>query len=531
MVEESLGVFWSLTKNTGMERPNQAMPWAVLAPSNCAKQVKIWLEEHGYRDNKLKISPLARQQYVIEDFDAHATALHAFDYVVIPVLSYCCHSLLASDSGPYDSTTTEHPKDIHAGSLPPSHPVPQNTPLGQATDSNYPLFLLPVIKTSASTKPHNNPMRAFAQLYPTTPFGAHLAWYDVFVGSEEDVGTALFHILPNKWEHYNNFCLFPDDAFKSTTWDRLFETLASHRSTDTSSSSTDLPIQNFFHHLAHTFRVTHLARKINIPKDDVLRRPEIDPLYGDWGPDYTHHLFHFYRQPTHHMVPPVNHDLQTETFWAHTVQNNVHYTWAPLHTMFSAGNISEKLRVAQSPNFRSGVVVDMYAGIGYFTLPYMLHAGASLVHACELNPWSVEGLRRGAELNGLKVRVVQEATREEVDAMGQERIILIHQGDNAKAVYRFENTADHVNLGLIPSSEAAWPGAVKALKPEGGWLHVHVNLGVGEEIAWQAHLLRSLETLLNAKINKKWILDIVHLERVKSFAPKVYHWVADVHAS
>ena len=40
--------------------------------------------------------------------------------------------------------------------------------------------------------------------------------------------------------------------------------------------------------------------------------------------------------------------------------------------------------------------------------------------------------------------------------------------------------ADHVNLGLIPSSEASWPVACAALRSDtGGWLHVHSNVTSG----------------------------------------------------
>lgn len=60
--------------------------------------------------------------------------------------------------------------------------------------------------------------------------------------------------------------------------------------------------------------------------------------------------------------------------------------------MFSAGNAPERHRVAR---FRCDgeVVVDMYAGIGYFTLPYLVHARARMVHACEWNPEAVIALR------------------------------------------------------------------------------------------------------------------------------------------
>jgi tRNA G37 N-methylase Trm5 len=54
-------------------------------------------------------------------------------------------------------------------------------------------------------------------------------------------------------------------------------------------------------------------------------------------------------------------------------------------------------------------------------------------------------------------------------------------------------TADRVSLGLIPSSEAGWPLAVRALKPTGGWLHVHANVSsvAGEEAKWADELQAS----------------------------------------
>jgi len=43
-------------------------------------------------------------------------------------------------------------------------------------------------------------------------------------------------------------------------------------------------------------------------------------------------------------------------------------------------------------------VVDLFAGIGYFTLPYLVHAGALHVHACEWNPAAVEALKKNLKV-------------------------------------------------------------------------------------------------------------------------------------
>lgn len=41
-------------------------------------------------------------------------------------------------------------------------------------------------------------------------------------------------------------------------------------------------------------------------------------------------------------------------------------------------------------------------GIGYFTLPLLVHAKASFVHACEWNSNAVEALEKNLALNGVK---------------------------------------------------------------------------------------------------------------------------------
>ena len=68
--------------------------------------------------------------------------------------------------------------------------------------------------------------------------------------------------------------------------------------------------------------------------------------------------------------------------------------------MFSSGNGTEKKRKGEA--CKAGeTVVDLYAGIGYFTLPFLVHGKAAHVHACELNDNSVEALKKGLEANSI----------------------------------------------------------------------------------------------------------------------------------
>jgi tRNA G37 N-methylase Trm5 len=42
--------------------------------------------------------------------------------------------------------------------------------------------------------------------------------------------------------------------------------------------------------------------------------------------------------------------------------------------MFSSGNVSEKARIARL-DAGGEVVLDLFAGVGYWTLPLLVHAG------------------------------------------------------------------------------------------------------------------------------------------------------------
>src|SRR2546427_5740056 len=66
--------------------------------------------------------------------------------------------------------------------------------------------------------------------------------------------------------------------------------------------------------------------------------------------------------------------------------------------MFSSGNLAERMGIAD--RVRPGaVVVDLFAGIGYFSLPIAVRSRAKRVYACELNPVSFRYLVENTRLN------------------------------------------------------------------------------------------------------------------------------------
>jgi len=190
--------------------------------------------------------------------------------------------------------------------------------------------------------------------------------------------------------------------------------------------------------------------------------------------------------------------------WVNHQENGVRYVFDASKVMFSSGNITERRRMGEV-DAAGEVVVDLYAGIGYYTLPLICNAGVSKVHACEMNPHSIDALTKGLIANMVGDRC------------------LIQRGDNQETAPMLKDCADRVILGLLPSSKKAWPLAVNCLKPEGGILHVHMNSDVDSlnDGSFVAATIQEFENL-------GCQVELIHLEDVKSYSPHVRHVVLDL---
>lgn len=167
------------------------------------------------------------------------------------------------------------------------------------------------------------------------------------------------------------------------------------------------------------------------------------------------------------------------------------YHLDPMAVMFSQANREEKCRLAhlvrRSP--REERIADMFAGIGYFTIP-LAGAGAR-VHAMEINPVAYRYLVRNLAENGLgsRVRTVPGDCRDHLDGI-YDRVVMghFHAVDMLPAVF------SHVEAGSV--------------------VHVH---SIGDESS------RIRESAMDAGLGAA-----VTVRRVKKYAPGRWHMVQDM---
>ncbi|KAG7345562.1 met-10+ like-protein [Nitzschia inconspicua] len=247
-----------------------------------------------------------------------------------------------------------------------------------------------------------------------------------------------------------------------------------------------------------------LARAHSSPR--IVRRGVIDPKSK-------------IRQSGHRLVWP-SAGIPTTTGpgspgWICVTEQGIHQSFDMTRVMFCRGNISEKIRFGKLVK-EGEVVVDLYAGIGYYTLPALVHGKASFVYACEWNEHAA---------SALKINVVDNKVSSRVQVL---------VGDCRKLALNnhLVNIADRVSLGLLPSSEGGWRTAIRALKSDtGGWLHVHGNVPVTEKTSWALWVCAQLFNIVQEERKEDdWVVVCNHVERVKSFAPTVCHYVADIFA-
>ena len=179
------------------------------------------------------------------------------------------------------------------------------------------------------------------------------------------------------------------------------------------------------------------------------------------------------------------------------LENGILYDFDVSKVMFASGNTEERNRMGRT-DCTGETVVDMFAGIGYFTLPLAKFSGARMIYACEKNPESYVFLVKNIELNGVGGNVIP-----------------ILADNRSLAGRRF---ADRVLMGYVQRTSDFLPKALEIIRP-GGIIHYHDTFYVSEHRA-------RIEEIFSEACGDGYRVE--NMREVKSFAPSVSHYVADV---
>ena len=278
----------------------------------------------------------------------------------------------------------------------------------------------------------------------------------------ESLKLELLEEIPKRWEKLGDLVLFPELSFTSENWMKII--------------SIDQNV--IWHSLAKALQVSKIGRQKRIQLGP-MRRSQVELLYGKDG--------------------IVLHK-----------ENGIFFEFDVTKVMFSSGNISERIRVSKF-DCSDEIILDLYAGIGYYTLPLLVYTKAKLLHACEFNPDSIKELEKNLVHNGVFEKCI------------------IYKGDNSETIQNsnFLGNINRVILGLLPSSQKSWHLAIQALDPNGGMLHLHGNATAKNEKEWAETVIKELNNISN-NLNRQFQFKLEHIEKVKSYAPKVNHVVLDI---
>lgn len=185
-------------------------------------------------------------------------------------------------------------------------------------------------------------------------------------------------------------------------------------------------------------------------------------------------------------------------------ENGVRFKLDPQKIMFSSGNMNERIRMANISK-PDEVVVDLFAGIGYFTLPIAVHSKPKLVYAIEKNPVSYDFLCKNIVLNN--------ATN----------IVEPILGDNREVAPK--EVADRVIMGYFGATIRFLPTAFRCLRNSSGMIHFQ------DKFPEEDVPNRTMEHINNEARKFGLIVNLLKYIKVKSFAPGISHYVFDLEVS
>ena len=165
--------------------------------------------------------------------------------------------------------------------------------------------------------------------------------------------------------------------------------------------------------------------------------------------------------------------------------------------MWSKGNNNERIRIAKLVEDNE-TVIDMFAGIGYFSIPIGVHSNAKQIYSIEINPNSFHYLKENIKLN--KIRNITP---------------LLGDCINITPDYK----ADRIIMGYVKTTHHYLKVAIDSLN-KGGVIHYH------ETVPEKLMDIRPINRIKELAGDRQ--VEFLKLNKVKKYSPGVFHVVCDV---
>lgn len=272
----------------------------------------------------------------------------------------------------------------------------------------------------------------------------------LFKEQNQEVIDALIDDLPKRWERFDDVALLPRNAFSKPTWDSIDRNL-------------------LWNEITKVLNVNRLFRKGEISGE---RRESTAEFLVGTNPDVVR------------------------------IEHGVKFVYRITECMFSQGNLNERKRMGDL-NLSEENILDLYAGIGYYTLPLLVRGGAKHVTATEWNPNALRDLKKGLEQNKVENRCT------------------VLEGDNRSHGNILHGKFNRVVLGLLPQPWDGIETAIQALEDNGGILHVHGVSATNNPQKWEKEVVERLSIFDRS-------IQIVESKKIKSYAPHWDHRVVDI---
>ena len=189
-------------------------------------------------------------------------------------------------------------------------------------------------------------------------------------------------------------------------------------------------------------------------------------------------------------------------------EHGIKYKFDITKIMFSKGNINERKFLATLVN-EGEIIVDMFAGIGYFSLVIAKHSEVKRIYSIEMNPISYKFLTENIKINQL-----------------EDKIVAI-KGDSKQETIKLSNSgirADRIIMGVFPAPVSFIKEALTLTKDIGSMFHY-------EGVVEKEKYVSLFEEFKEIAEKNHFKCELKANRFVKSYGPRLFHTVLDIFVS